>query len=207
MDGMRLFGFEDNETVRHQVSRGKGEKVPHESSPFTEENRISLDVTYMFDTPEGTSIHRKEIDELVPRVLEAHRMLDREEGDIRDGDIPMTGWKDLPDKLDGRHLQEIKSVTKRLSGEIDAFVSLGIGGSYLGVEATFKALTHTYFNQLSREERGGRLRSISWARTWIPTTSGTPWTCWRASEWESTSSPNPALLRRPPLPSGSWSNS
>ena len=155
MDGMRLFGFEDNETVRHQVSRGKGEKVPHESSPFTEENRISLDVTYMFDTPEGTSIHRKEIDELVPRVLEAHRMLDREEGDIRDGDIPMTGWKDLPDKLDGRHLQEIKSVTKRLSGEIDAFVSLGIGGSYLGVEATFKALTHTYFNQLSREERGG----------------------------------------------------
>ena len=42
-----------------------------------------------------------------------------------------------------------------MSAELDAFVSLGIGGSYLGIEATFRALTHTYFNQLSSEERGG----------------------------------------------------
>jgi glucose-6-phosphate isomerase len=43
-----------------------------------------------------------------------------------------------------------------MASRIDAFVSLGIGGSYLGIEASWKALTHTYYNQLSREERGGR---------------------------------------------------
>ena len=82
-------------------------------------------------------------------------MLNRNEGDIRDNDIPMTGWRNLPDEITESHLNDIKSLTDRLSESIDAFVSLGIGGSYLGIEATFRALTHGYFNQLSRNNRGG----------------------------------------------------
>jgi glucose-6-phosphate isomerase len=61
----------------------------------------------------------------------------------------------LPDELDPARLDEIIQAADELTGKMDAFVSLGIGGSYLGLEATFKALTHTYFNQLPREKRGG----------------------------------------------------
>jgi glucose-6-phosphate isomerase len=67
----------------------------------------------------------------------------------------MTGWQNLPEKISQKHLREIKSATADLGGEIDAFVSLGIGGSYLGTEATFRALSHTFYNQLDREKRGG----------------------------------------------------
>jgi glucose-6-phosphate isomerase len=82
-------------------------------------------------------------------------MLEMGEGDIRDHDIPMTGWLNLPEEITSDHLKEITAVTRELSGEVDAFVSLGIGGSYLGIEATFRALTHTFFNQLDRDKRGG----------------------------------------------------
>ena len=109
----------------------------------------------MFDTPEETSISRQDIETLVPRVTEAQRMLKTEEGDIFDGSLAMTGWQNLPQRISKKHLKEIKSATESLAGEIDAFVTLGIGGSYLGTEATFRALTHTYFNQLNREKRGG----------------------------------------------------
>jgi glucose-6-phosphate isomerase len=67
----------------------------------------------------------------------------------------MLGWQSLPDEITNKHLDEIVAVTDELSSKVDAFVSLGIGGSYLGIDATFRALTHTYFNQLSRDARNG----------------------------------------------------
>lgn len=155
MEGLGLIGFKNNETVANQMRRGRGDKNPFERDSFREENRISLDLTYMFDTPEETSISKREIEALIPKAMEAHRMLKNEEGDINDGDIPMTGWQNLPEEIGSEHIEGLKNVTKELSQEIDAFVSLGIGGSYLGIEATFRALTHNYFNQLSREKRGG----------------------------------------------------
>jgi len=97
----------------------------------------------------------EKIEALIPKVLKAHEMLKRDEGDICDGGTLMTGWQNLPVDITKEHLAKIQSVAEALSAELDAFVSLGIGGSYLGIEATFRALTHTYFNQLSSEERGG----------------------------------------------------
>ena len=152
---MNLKFFKENETIKNQLKRGGEIKNPFESDSFQGANRISLDITYMFDSGEDTSLCRKDIDELIPRVMDAHRMLKSEEGDVYDGDVPMTGWQNLPDEITADHLMEIRSATKDLSKEIDAFVSLGIGGSYLGIEATFRALTHNYFNQLTREQRGG----------------------------------------------------
>jgi glucose-6-phosphate isomerase len=81
-------------------------------------------------------------------------MLKKDQGDIYDHGIPMTGWQNLPEEITQRHLEGIRSAARSLSSRIDVFVSLGIGGSYLGIEATFKALSHNYFNQLSRKERG-----------------------------------------------------
>ena len=155
MKGMELSGFKENQTIQEQIRRGSDQRNPFESNAFKDDNRISLDITYIFDAPEGGSISKNDVEALIPRILEAHQLLDHNQGDICDGDTPMTGWQVLPDEIDAAHLEAIRSAAHTLSQEIDAFISLGIGGSYLGIEATFRALTHQYFNQLSREQRGG----------------------------------------------------
>ncbi|MBW1784470.1 MAG: glucose-6-phosphate isomerase [Deltaproteobacteria bacterium] len=155
MEGLRLIDMDQNATTRRQMGRGKQVTNPFESPTFKAENRLTLDVTNMFNAPGPGSIRRTDVESLIPDVMNAHQMLMRGEGDIYDHDIPMTGWQDLPVKISASHLEEIKAVTGELAREVDAFVSLGIGGSYLGIEATFRALTHTYFNQLTRDERGG----------------------------------------------------
>ncbi|UCD16834.1 MAG: hypothetical protein JSV44_10300, partial [Candidatus Zixiibacteriota bacterium] len=123
---------------------------------FKRNNRISLDLTYILNPVSGSSfIDCAELDRIAPEVIKKHRQLKNGEGDCKDGNIPMLGWQSLPNEITPEHLDEIVAVTTELAGKIDAYVSLGIGGSYLGIEAAFRALTHTYFNQLSREKRGG----------------------------------------------------
>ena len=155
MKGFELIGVGENETTLSQKGRGNGGQNAFETPEFRAANRIVLDVTYMLDAPGSGSIAGEDVEALIPRVLEAHEMLQRNEGDIDDHDIPMTGWLNLPFGIPPEHLARIQSVATDLSGKVDAFVSLGIGGSYLGIEATFRSLTHTYFNQLTRAERGG----------------------------------------------------
>jgi len=155
MQGLELKGMGENQTVVAQRLRGEGRQDPFESAEFKSENRITLDISYMMDAPGPGTIERKDVETLIPRVVKAHEQLKENQGDIFDGKTAMTGWLNLPEEMSREHLREIKSVTHELAGQVDAFVSLGIGGSYLGVEATFRALTHNYFNQLTREERGG----------------------------------------------------
>jgi len=154
MEGLKLIDVGENLTTKTQEQRGEV-RNPFGTPAFRSENRIVLDVTNMFDAPGPGSIRRRDVEALIPDVVKAHRMLRNQEGDIYDHAIPMTGWQDLPERIDASHLKRITSVTEGLAKEVDAYVSLGIGGSYLGVEATVSALTHTYFNQLTREERGG----------------------------------------------------
>ena len=155
MKGFELVGLDENNTIALQKRRCDANRNGFDAKGFREANRITLDVTYMLDAPGPGSIAREDVELLIPKVLKAHEMLQKEEGDIFDHGIAMTGWQNLPVDITNEHLARIQSVAKDLSAEIDAFVSLGIGGSYLGIEATFRALTHTYFNQLSSAERGG----------------------------------------------------
>jgi glucose-6-phosphate isomerase len=153
--GLQLNRFQENQTIQKQIQWGVETTRSFESSSFQDENKITLDITYVFDAPGNDAITKEDIQALIPKTIEAHQMLKKGEGDIRDGDTIMTGWQDLPVEIDETHLEKIRSACRALSNEIDAFVSLGIGGSYLGFEATLRALTHQYFNQLTREQRGG----------------------------------------------------
>ncbi|NQU14284.1 MAG: hypothetical protein HQ561_09040, partial [Desulfobacteraceae bacterium] len=144
MEGLKLIHMDENETVKKQIKRGREEQAPFDSEEFRAANTISLDVTYMFDAPGHGTIRQEEVKSLIPDVMKAHQMLKDNQGDIYDGEICMTGWQDLPFELTKKHLRDIQSVTRELAGEVDAFVSIGIGGSFLGIEATFHALTHQY---------------------------------------------------------------
>lgn len=154
MKNIKLTGYEGNNTITKQKNRGKSRYNPFETESFVLQNRLSIDISHIFNSPLGTAIQKEDIEALIPGIVEAHKMLKENSGNILDNNIPMTGWVDLPVKIDEQHLKRIKSLVKRMSEKIDVFVSLGIGGSYLGIEATFRALTHNYFNQLSRKERG-----------------------------------------------------
>ena len=142
MEGLSLIDLAENSTIREQQKRGKQVKNPFESGEFRAANRISMDVTNMFGAPGPGSVSLEDVESLIPEVIKAHQMLKSGEGDIYDHGIAMTGWQDLPVEISEEHLTGIRSITSELSGEVDAFVSLGIGGSYLGIEATFRALTH-----------------------------------------------------------------
>jgi glucose-6-phosphate isomerase len=155
MSVISLEGVGANRTIERQRRTGQGDKNPFDTEAFQEANRLVLDLTYVFDAPDNAPIVRGEIDALAPKALEIKQMLERGEGDIYDRGTAMIGWHDMPEKLDRSRLAEIRDAAAEFSSRIDAFVSIGIGGSYLGLESTFKALTHNYFNRLDRDDRGG----------------------------------------------------
>ena len=68
---------------------------------------------------------------------------------------------DLPERLLGEDramLDDIIATADRLAGEVDRVLVLGIGGSYMGARALMEACCHPYYNEISREARGGRPR-------------------------------------------------
>jgi glucose-6-phosphate isomerase len=152
-DGIDIGGFGENQTIRRQLRANKS--VFTISKEFTDANRISLDLTYIVNqSPAGVFISKNELDEIAPLIVEKYNQLIAGQGDCLDGNTPMIGWLTLPDEITESHIDEILQLADDFKRNIDVFISLGIGGSYLGIEATFRALTHTYFNQLSREQRG-----------------------------------------------------
>ena len=63
-------------------------------------------------------------------------------------------WRDLPYNQD-QVVEDILEYAAWAKEEFDAFVVLGIGGSALGPIALQQALNHPYYNELSKETRGG----------------------------------------------------
>lgn len=121
---------------------------------FIADNRISLDLTYIINPVDKTTfLSRDEIDKFAPTVVEKHRMLKNGEGDCLDGDTPMLGWQSLPDEITTAHLDDVNQAATALREKIDVFVSMGIGGSYLGVEATIQALGHTHHNLIAGDRK------------------------------------------------------
>jgi len=121
---------------------------------FVKKNQINIDITYIINPNEsGSFLTIDEIEEFAPTVVEKLQLLKANQGNCKDGETSMLGWQSLPDEIPKEHLDHVCRVVSELSDKIDVFVSLGIGGSYLGIEATVKALSHAFQNQLTREQR------------------------------------------------------
>lgn len=54
------------------------------------------------------------------------------------------GWLNLPAEISEEHLQDIEQTAQRMRGLCDYVVSIGIGGSYLGVRAVQEALSDSF---------------------------------------------------------------
>ena len=70
-------------------------------------------------------------------------------------ELPMRLLDDCRERGPLSLVGRIETAAARLREDVDRFVVLGIGGSYMGARALFEALCHRYHNELSRERRNG----------------------------------------------------
>jgi glucose-6-phosphate isomerase len=117
--------------------------------------KLSLDYNSMmsFMIGETHGLKEEQINSVIEQAQNAHKQVFNKSGKGND----FLGFLDLPNKSQ-EELDKIKSVANNLSNNSDIFISLGIGGSYLGVKALFDALKSPYYNELSREKRNNKPR-------------------------------------------------
>ncbi|MBS4534669.1 glucose-6-phosphate isomerase [Clostridium sp. D2Q-14] len=94
-------------------------------------------------------IKEEELQGIKPVVELGHELLHTKEGLGNE----YLGWIDYPINYDKEEFNRIKEASKRIKGNSDVFIVIGIGGSYLGARAAIEALNHTFYNNLNKEER------------------------------------------------------
>ncbi len=93
----------------------------------------------------------EEISGLQSEVERCHRDLESGRGPGAD----FLGWLHLPSQTSQDFLREIQAAAGRIQERCDTFVTIGIGGSYLGAKAAIDFGTHIFLNQLSPAKRKG----------------------------------------------------
>lgn len=62
-------------------------------------------------------------------------------------------WIDLPVNYDKEEFDRIKKAAKKIQGDSEVLVVIGIGGSYLGAKACIEALSHSFYTLLDKSKR------------------------------------------------------
>lgn len=92
-------------------------------------------------------ISKHEYDCIAPMVTVADKMLREKTGAGND----FLGWMDLPENYDKEEFVRIKEAAKKIQKDCDAFIVIGIGGSYLGAKAVIEFLSTTSTKENSPE--------------------------------------------------------
>ena len=88
-------------------------------------------------------IAKHEYDCIAPMVTLADKMLKEKTG----AGNKFLGWMDLPENYDKEEFMRIKAAAKRIQNDCDAFIVIGIGGSYLGTKAIIEFLSAINHNE------------------------------------------------------------
>jgi glucose-6-phosphate isomerase len=94
-------------------------------------------------------IREDEIEKMKRLVMPAKKDLVDKVGPGND----FLGWIDLPVDYDKEEFARIKAAAKKIQGESEVLIVIGIGGSYLGARAAISFLSHSFSNKLSKEQR------------------------------------------------------
>jgi len=81
-------------------------------------------------------VKEEELKDLLPAIKQAHEQLQNRTGKGNQ----FTGWMDLPQQIEESFLEEIETLGEEVRKESDCIVSIGIGGSYIGIRATLEFL-------------------------------------------------------------------
>lgn len=87
---------------------------------------ISLDREYLKGFAE-----QKDIEAIANKIEKAHDDLEHKKG----AGAEMTGWCDLPSRIGDDFIRELETVGEEVRRDSDCIISIGIGGSYLGIRA------------------------------------------------------------------------
>lgn len=93
--------------------------------------------------------NEQEVKNLASAVEAAHDSLHNGTGVGND----YLGWIDLPVNYDKEEFARIEKAAEKIRQDSDVLLVVGIGGSYLGARAAIEALTHSFYNTLSSEDR------------------------------------------------------
>ena len=63
------------------------------------------------------------------------------------------GWIDLPTKYNKKEFARIKEAAAKIQSDSDVLLVIGIGGSYLGARAAIDFLRHSFYNNISKDQR------------------------------------------------------
>ena len=85
-------------------------------------------------------IKEEALSEIKEEVLQADKKLKDGSGEGSD----FLGWIDLPVDYDKDEYERIKKAGKKIQENSDVLVAIGIGGSYLGAQAVYSALTNSF---------------------------------------------------------------
>ncbi|HBG01403.1 MAG TPA: glucose-6-phosphate isomerase, partial [Firmicutes bacterium] len=105
-----------------------------------------LDFSYRYAAP---FVSQKEIDAMAPAIRLAHEQVHNGSGLGSD----FLGWLDLPVNYDRDELAAVQRAARRIQGDSDVLIVIGIGGSYLGARAAIEMLTHSFYNLLEPNVR------------------------------------------------------
>ncbi len=96
----------------------------------------------------GSFISEEEMKKAAPEIMNAQELLLDKKGKSYD----MAGWVDYTDALNMEEYNEIKESAQYIRNNCEAFILLGIGGSYLGARAAIEAIRGDFHNELSQPE-------------------------------------------------------
>ena len=89
---------------------------------------------------ENTGIKEEEILKYAEQVKNIHNNIQAQAND----ESEFLGWIELPTNYDRDEFERIKKSAEKIKNDSEVFVSIGIGGSYLGARAVIEALTNTF---------------------------------------------------------------
>lgn len=94
-------------------------------------------------------VEKREINNMKKFVESSHDYLHEGSGEGKE----YLGWVDLPSNIDRDEILDIKNTAEKIKDNTDVLIVIGIGGSYLGARACIEALSHNFYNGLSKEDR------------------------------------------------------
>lgn len=91
----------------------------------------------------------EEIKLLTDQVNIGHKNLEEKQG----AGAEFTGWTDLPVNYDKEEFARIQKAAEYVKENVDVFICIGIGGSYLGAQAVIDALSNHFSLGLDKKTR------------------------------------------------------
>jgi len=107
-------------------------------------SKVSLDLSVA-----KKFISDSELKMIKPMVLAAKEQLTSATG----AGSEFTGWLDLPVNYDKEEYARILKAADKIRNDSEVLLVIGIGGSYLGARAAIEFLSHSFYNNVSKDIR------------------------------------------------------